>query len=235
MHVALLEDEPVLAEEVQSLLSGAGHSVVQFVDGAGILRGVLKDTFDLFVLDWHVPGHNGIEVLKHLRNNMQLSTPVIFLTANSAEEHVAQALEAGADDYCTKPLRSIEFMARLKALERRLQAQAPAVPEGELFEDYVFRRADRVVVMAGNPVSLTEKEFELTVFLFQNMERPVSRERIMQTVWGREEDALSRTLDVHISWIRRKLNLGAQGTSLRLSVVHGYGYRLIKVGNEGQD
>jgi len=81
----------------------------------------------------------------------------------------------------------------------------------------------------GKKIDLTEKEFDLCQLLFTNLERPLSRNRIMQEVWGREEDALSRTLDVHISWVRRKLGIGAQGQTLRLNVVHGYGYRLDKV------
>ena len=229
MHIALLEDEPTLAQEVQSLLTGAGHTVVHFADGHSIIQGLLKDTFDLFVLDWHVPGPNGMQVLAHLRQNMKLTSPVVFLTSNSAEEQIVQALDAGADDYCAKPLRSVEFMARIGALQRRLMPQTLTVPEGELFDGFVFQRIDRRVVVDGEPVNLTEKEFELSLLLFQNLERPISRHRIMQEVWGREEDALSRTLDVHISWIRRKLGIGAQGTRLRLNVVHGYGYRLVKV------
>ena len=234
MHIALLEDEPDLAQEVKGLLLAAGHTVVHFADGHSIIQGLLKDTFDLFVLDWHVPGPNGMQVLAHLRQNMKLTSPVVFLTSNSAEEQIVQALDAGADDYCAKPLRSVEFMARIGALQRRLMPQTLTVPEGELFEGYVFQRIDRRVVVDGEPVNLTEKEFELSLLLFQNLERPISRHRIMQEVWGREEDALSRTLDVHISWIRRKLGIGAQGTRLRLNVVHGYGYRLVKV-SEGAE
>jgi len=229
MHIALLEDESALAQEVKSLLTAAGHTVVHFADGHSIIQGLPKDTFDLFVLDWHVPGPNGMQVLAHLRQNMKLTSPVVFLTSNSAEEQVVQALNAGADDYCAKPLRSVEFMARVAALQRRLMPQTLTIPDGELLDGYVFQRIDRRVIVDGESVNLTEKEFELSLLLFQNLERPISRHRIMQEVWGREEDALSRTLDVHISWIRRKLGIGAQGTRLRLNVVHGYGYRLVKV------
>lgn len=229
MHIALLEDEPTLAQEVQSVLAQGGHTVVCFSDGHDILRGLLKDTFDLFVLDWHVPGPNGLEVLVQLRNSFKLGSPAIFLTSSDAEEQIVQALNAGADDYCTKPLRAVEFMARIAAVQRRMMPQTLVASGGELYEGFVFNRVDRHVLVNGETVSLTEKEFELCHLLFQNLERPISRNRIMQEVWGREEDALSRTLDVHISWVRRKLGIGAQGTRLRLNVVHGYGYRLDKV------
>lgn len=235
MHIALLEDEATLAGEVKALLSQQGHTVEVFGDGHGILHGLLKDTFDLFVLDWQVPGPSGLEVLHHLRQHAKLLSPVIFLTSSTAEEQVAIALNAGADDYCLKPLRPVEFLARVAALQRRMMPQTVAPPDGELYEGFVFHRVDRSVTVHGQAVALTEKEFELCHLLFCNLERPISRNRIMQEVWGREEDALSRTLDVHISWVRRKLGIGAQGTRLRLNVVHGYGYRLDKVSSLPQD
>lgn len=229
MHIALLEDESTLAQEVSLLLTKAGHSVVVFADGHSILRGLLKDTFDLFVLDWYVPGPDGLEVLRHLRENAKLNTPVVFLTAIHQEDQIARVLNAGADDYCAKPLRPIEFLARVAAVQRRMMPQTVVEAEGELVEGYVFNRVERSVRIGGQKIDLTEKEFDLCQLLFTNLERPLSRNRIMQEVWGREEDALSRTLDVHISWVRRKLGIGAQGQTLRLNVVHGYGYRLDKV------
>ena len=229
MHIALLEDEATLAQDVSTLLIKAGHSVVVFADGNAILRGLLKDTFDLFILDWYVPGPDGLEVLRHLRDNAKLSTPVIFLTGVSQEDQIAKVLNAGADDYCSKPLRPIEFQARITAIQRRMMPQTLTVAEGEWVDGYVFNRVERCVVVGSEKISLTEKEFDLCLLLFSNLERPISRNRIMQEVWGREEDALSRTLDVHISWVRRKLGIGSQGQSLRLNVVHGYGYRLDRV------
>ncbi len=229
MHIALLEDETTLAQEIQALLTGAGHTVEHYVDGHQIMRALLKDTFDLFVLDWHVPGPNGMDVLHHLREVLKLSTPVVFLTSNSAEEQIVQALDAGADDYCAKPVRTHEFMARLAALQRRMAPPAANPQGGELLPGYVFDHIERIVRVDGEPVVLTEKEYELSRLMFENPDRPIARNRIMQEIWGREEDALSRTLDVHISWIRRKLNIGANAAKVRLVVVHGFGYRLMKM------
>jgi len=235
MHIALLEDEPTLAQEVDALLQAAGHSVVVFREGNTLLRGLLKDTFDLFVLDWHVPGPNGMQVLQHLRQHAKLHTPVVFLTSHVAQEQIVAALNAGADDYCSKPLRPQEFMARIAAVQRRMMPQALVPPSGELVEGFHFNRVDRTVQVDDQVISLTEKEFELSRLMFSNLERPISRNRIMQEVWGREEDALSRTLDVHISWVRRKLGIGAQGARLRLNVVHGYGYRLDRIDKKQED
>lgn len=235
MHIALLEDEITLAHEVEALLTEAGHTVSHFVDGHLMMRGLLKDTFDMFVLDWHVPGPNGMEVLQHLRETLKLATPIIFLTSNNAEEQIVQALDAGADDYCAKPVRKFEFMARLAALQRRLAPPAPMNQGGELLPGYVFDHIERIVRVDGEPVVLTEKEYELSRLMFENPDRPIARNRIMKEVWGREEDALSRTLDVHISWIRRKLNIGANADNVRLVVVHGFGYRLMKMAQSEGD
>jgi len=229
MHIALLEDEQTLASDVQTLLTNAGHSVLHFPDGHQIMRALLKDTFDLLVLDWNVPGPDGLDVLKHIRNHMKLDTPVIFLTSNSSEQQIVTALDCGADDYCTKPVRPFEFMARVGALQRRFLPKDAIDADGEMVEGYVFERSQRTVAAFGKIVSLTEKEYELARLMFQNIDRPISRHRIMQEIWGREEDTLSRTLDVHISWVRRKLNIGAGAQNLRLVVVHGFGYRLMKI------
>lgn len=234
MYIALLEDEPFLATEVQDLLIRLGHAVVHFRDGHEIMRGLLKDTFDLFVLDWQVPGPDGMAVLRHIRKHLKLNTPVVFLTVCHVESQVVDALNAGADDYCVKPLRSEEFTARLAALQRRMSVHVPETQDGEIYPGYVFNQSLRHVLVDGVAVTLTEKEFELSRLLFTNLDRPLARGRIMLEVWGRDEAALSRTLDVHISWIRKKLQLGADATRLRLMVVHGFGYRLMKLtSNEG--
>jgi DNA-binding response OmpR family regulator len=229
MHIALLEDEISLSQEVQDLLTHVGHTVVHFADGHQMMQSFRKDTFDLFVLDWQVPGPSGLDVLHHLRDVLKLNTPVIFLTNQSDEDHVVRALNAGADDYCTKPLRAFEFMARIGALQRRLFSSHSTGSVDELLPGYVFDSINRTVSMRGELVSLTEKEFLLSRLFFENVERPISRSRLMKDVWGHEEATLSRTLDVHISWIRRKLHIGANSVQVRLVVVHGYGYRLMKI------
>jgi DNA-binding response OmpR family regulator len=106
---------------------------------------------------------------------------------------------------------------------------------GELLPGYVFDHVERIVRVQGEPIVLTEKEYELSRLLFENPDRPIARQRIMKDIWGREEDALSRTLDVHISWIRRKLNIGANADQVRLVVVHGFGYRLMNMTNPAED
>ncbi len=234
MRIALLEDDSDLAIEVRALLEGAGYDVAVFGDGIQLIRALSRDHFDLFVLDWYVPGMTGLDVLLYLRERLRLNSPVMFLTSNSGEDQVVAALSAGADDYCPKPLRTQEFLARVKSIQRRsLPGNATAaLADIENIPGYSFSAVQRTVDVDGQPVSLTEKEFELACLLFQNVGAPLSRSRIMSQVWGRDEDPNSRTLDVHISWLRRKLGLGADGRRMRLMVIHGYGYRLVKLEGE---
>ena len=236
MRIALLEDDSDLAREVRSLLEGSGYDVAVYADGIQLIRALARDHFDLFVLDWYVPGMTGLDVLRYLRERLRLSAPVMFLTSNSGEEEVVAALSAGADDYCSKPLRGLEFLARVRSVQRRSQSGAGTAPLAEVdsVHGYTFNAVRRTVETDGEVLSLTEKEFELACLLFQNVGAPLSRSRIMSQVWGRDEDPNSRTLDVHISWLRRKLGLGADGRRMRLMVIHGYGYRLVKLdGTEG--
>lgn len=237
MRIALLEDDADLAAEVRALLEGSGYEVVVFNDGIQLIRALARDHFSLFVLDWYVPGMTGLDVLLYMRERLRLNAPVMFLTSNSGEEQVVAALSAGADDYCAKPLRAQEFLARVKSIQRRATPEAAGgVAEIDNIHGYTFNSVQRTVAMDEHLISLTEKEFELACLLFQNIGAPLSRSRIMSQVWGRDEDPNSRTLDVHISWLRRKLGLGADGRRMRLMVIHGYGYRLVKLdGSEETD
>ena len=119
MYIGFLEDEPQLAQHVCEILESAGHSVALFNNGQDMVRAIGRDTMDLFVLDWRVPLVSGLEVLKHIREVKGLQEPVLFLTSRSDEQDIIEALNAGADDYCTKPVRPREFLARVHALLRR--------------------------------------------------------------------------------------------------------------------
>lgn len=232
MYIAILEDEATLAEEVKLCLEQHGHRVQVFVDGTSITRSIRRDTFDLFVLDWNVPKMNGLEVLKDMRNNLKLSEPIIFLTSTDDESAIVEALSEGADDYCVKPVRLKEFMARVRALERRSgKTNAPA-SETKVIADFTFNPVDQSVKFGNEVVVLADKEFNLALFLFNNLDRPISRNRILMEIWERTDEELSRSLDVHIAWIRKKLNIGANGTAVRLTAIYGYGYRLMQVFKE---
>lgn len=228
MYIALLEDEEHHALYVRDLLQVAGHSVSVFDNGAALVRAIGRDTIDAFVLDWEVPKMSGLEVLKHIRDVRHMTEPVVFLTSRIDEHNITTALHAGADDYCNKPVRPGEFLARLGAVLRR---SYPAIPGGASAArerlGYAFNETDCSVTFEGTTQVLTAKEFKLALFLFDHPERALSRDRLMNEVWGSHSDDLSRSLDVHMSWLRRKLNVGNRGPCYRLKPIYGYGYRLM--------
>jgi two-component system response regulator RegX3 len=228
MHVCVLEDDATLNAQVCSLLTGLGHTTAAFTNGNDLIRALRVETFDLFVLDWHVPGATGFEVLETIRKVKQLTSPVLFLTSRTEEQDLVTVFQAGADDYCTKPVKPREFTVRVDALLRR--SYPPVKQESKRnYYDYVFDINTQQVAFDGQVATLSEKEFKLAVFLFENFERAMARQRLLNEVWGGEGDALSRTLDVHISWLRKKLDLSATSKRLHLKAIHGYGYRLMAI------
>lgn len=233
MHIAILEDESTLAEEVRFCLEQNGHSATIFVDGEALLRALPRETFDLFILDWNVPKINGYEVLVRMRKNLRMIEPVLFLTSTDAEDEIVAALSAGADDYCIKPIRLREFLARIGSVQRRVHKTNTPTPslEREIL-GYTFHSSANLVKFNHQEVTLTEKEFALASFLFSELDRPLSRNRLLIEVWGSTGPELSRTLDVHIAWIRKKLHVGAGGSRARLVAVYGYGYRLMQTFSE---
>ena len=229
MHIAILEDETTLAEEVKLYLERDGHSATIFVDGEALLRALPRETFDLFILDWNVPKINGYEVLVRMRKNLRMIEPIVFLTSTDAEDEIVAALSAGADDYCIKPIRLREFSARISSAQRRVHmTHAPAFGREKEILGYRFNPITNLVRFDDQDVTLTEKEFALASFLFSELDRPLSRNRLLIEVWGSTGPELSRTLDVHIAWIRKKLHIGASGSRARLVAVYGYGYRLMQ-------
>jgi DNA-binding response OmpR family regulator len=198
-----------------------------------MMKAIGRDTIDLFVLDWRVPRGSGLDVLKHIRNERRLKTPVPFITSRTDEQDIIEAIPAGADDYCTKPVRPQEFSARITALLRRTYPDRNNQETTRKLLSYAFNKLDNSVHFENDCINLSEKEFKLALFLFENHERAISFERLMQEVWGGEGDALSRSLDVHVSWLRKKLNLAATAPNLRLKPIYGFGYHLMAVNGAG--
>jgi DNA-binding response OmpR family regulator len=232
MYIAILEDEFTLAEEVKNYLEQNGHHAKIFIDGEALLRALTRENFDLFILDWNVPKISGYEVLVRMRKNLGMVEPIVFLTSTDAEDEIVSALSAGADDYCVKPIRLREFSARIQSVQRRSNKQPVSALEATDILGYNFNAVDNVISFNGHKVPLTQKEFNLALFLFSELDRPISRNRILLEVWGTANVELSRTLDVHIAWIRKKLNIGSSGQTLRLTAVYGYGYRLMQTFTE---
>lgn len=224
MRIAIVEDDVDLAKLVEVWLTNAGHDCILIESGNAAIRCLQRDSFDLVLLDWMLPDINGDEVLKWIRSHLGWSVPVIFVTAKAEEEDVAYALDLGADDYVIKPVRPKELLARIGALARRVSGVEPVQRVIE-FAPYRFDLERHELEIGGKAIPLTQKEFELSLFFFKNAGRLLSRAHLLENVWGRSSDINTRTLDTHVSRLRKKLDLNSE-KGWRLSSVYHFGYRL---------
>lgn len=223
MRIAILEDEPDLADHVAAVLKAGGHDCQLFPLGKALIAALKRDTFDLLVLDWNLPDITGIEVLVWAKDNLDRTPPVLFVTSRSDEADIVQALDLGADDYVVKPIQPRELSARVGAVLRR--SLPPQTAGVERFGRYAFDTRGATVAVDGTPVELTAKEFGLAHLLFRNLDRALSRAYLLERVWGHHPDLQTRTLDAHVSRIRTKLELRPEH-GVRLTPVYSYGYRL---------
>lgn len=223
MRIALLEDEHEQAQHVQSILSEHGHQCDHFPSGQAFLSAVLHRSYDLLVLDWQIPDTTGIEVLEHVRANLDWQIPVVFLTQRDSEADIVRALNAGADDYLAKPAREAELVARINALARRTNPD----PEKELltYGPFSIDTRQRTIRLHEQPLTLTDKDFDLTLFLFQNQGRLLTRDMLLERVWGMANDINTRTVDTHMSRLRRRLGLNPEN-GFRIKTIYQRGYRL---------
>jgi two-component system, OmpR family, response regulator RegX3 len=228
VRIALLEDDSAQAETLAAWLTSAGHDTHIFKFGRDLLRQASRESFDAFLIDWMLPDQSGHEVLGSLRRERGITAPVLFVTSRDAEEDIVAGLDAGADDYMIKPIRRMELLSRLDAVWRRFRPQEdnPQVVEMPPYRIDLFRRQ---VSRNGEVLeSLTEKEFALIVFLFQNLGRLVSRGHLLESIWGLSSAIPTRTLDTHVSRVRKKLGLHP-ANGFRLVPAYNYGYRLERV------
>jgi two-component system response regulator RegX3 len=226
LRIAILEDDPDQLALLSRWIFNAGHQVHGYLRGNELMKDSARESFDLFVLDWEVPDISGVEVLRWIRANLSASIPVLFVTVRDTEADIVYALNLGADDYMTKPVRQSETLARLGALLRR------AYPEKEVTQlaipPYEFDTQAGIARLNGEPVALTPKEFELAVLFFRNIDRLMSRGHLQEMVWGRGADLPTRSVDTHVSQVRKKLKLrGEHG--FRAAAIYNYGYRLKRI------
>lgn len=225
MRIAILEDDQDQADLLIAWLEEAGHQCSIFVDGNAFVRAYKQDSYDLVLLDWMVPKLTGLEVLKHLRAHVDNVVPVVFITQRDTEEDIVKALEAGADDYMAKPVRHKETMARVNAIARRMGFGDEHTSENYDFPPYKIDTRLRHVQLDGEIVEMTQKEYELTLFMFKNLGRVISRGHLLEMVWGTSSKLNTRTVDTHVSRLRTKLKLDEQ-EHWQLTSVYRHGYRL---------
>ncbi|PQV50647.1 response regulator transcription factor [Paraburkholderia sp. BL21I4N1] len=227
MNILLVEDDPAQADAVVRVMQQSGHIINKIDRGESAIRFLKANEVDLVVLDWQLPGMTGFDVLQWIRRNLGSEPAVLFVTSRMLEVDIVQALEAGADDYVVKPFRTIELVARIGALLRRI-SRAEKIDNTLTVGPYVLDTVRRSLSLHGKTVVLTAKEFDVAAYLFANVGRVVSKHLLTKLAWGRELDSSSRTVDTHIYRLRRKLSLRPENGVL-LSTVYTHGWRLNEV------
>jgi len=222
-HILLVEDDPRLAEFMKAELSLEGYRVTVAANGMDGLSMARDTQPDLLILDWMLPGLSGLDICLRLRNT-GLQVPIIMLTAKDEVPDRVAGLNAGADDYVTKPFSMEELLARVKARLRRTHPEEPDVLE---FEDLTLNRLSREVYRGKQLIQLTAKEFDLLEFLLRHPRQVITRDRILESVWGYDFMGESNIIEVYIRALRIKLE--ASTPKRLLHTVRGVGYVLREI------
>jgi len=227
--ILVVEDEPSLQETLAYNLNRQGYSVETVGDGIAALEAARRLQPDLIVLDIMLPGLDGFEVCRIVRQEMNV--PILMLTARDDEIDRVIGLEMGADDYLTKPFSMREFLARVKAHLRRVRlireeidGTSKVTVEKLVFDNLILNLTRREVLLENQPLALKPKEFELLLFLANHRSQVLSRDLILERVWGWEFSGGSRTVDVHVRWLREKIESDPANPK-RIVTVRGAGYR----------
>lgn len=224
MRIACLEDDPVQSVVLREWMESEGYVCRVFADAGAYIRELRHESYDLLIMDWELPDASGIEVLSWVRKELDWNIPVLFITHRDSEGDIVEALEQGADDYLAKPISREITLARVKALARRKTGQTSRNDVLEIGNFKLIRDA-KMIVSGEVSIELTEKEFQLAWILFSNVGRLLSRDHLLETVWGFGPGLVTRTVDTHMSRLRRKLSLVPEN-GWRLKAVYHQGYRL---------
>lgn len=214
IRILIVEDEKAISDLIRLNLTRAGYQCICAYDGMEAADILVEENFDLIILDVMLPRLNGFELMEYIR---PLKIPVIFLTAKAALEDRMKGLTSGAEDYMVKPFEVVELLARVNIVLRRYHKTEHMLQFGNIVVDV----ENQLVTQEGREIELTPKELELFIFLLRNCNITLFREKIYEEIWGTEYSVESRTLDLHIQRLRRKLKLGNA-----LKTVFKVGYRL---------
>jgi len=224
MYIALIEDDPSQAKLMSVWLEKAGHACKVFPKGKTFIDNASSEEFDLLIIDWVLPDINGDDVLRWARNNLGWEIPIIFMTFRDATDDIAKILHLGADDYISKTVDRKELLARLSTLQRRAKF-SPQANASINIGDYEVDNSQHKIRYRGEEIKLTPKEFKLAYYLFKNVNQLRTRADLLANVWGRNAEISTRTVDIHISRLRKKLKVD-EDQNWNLESVSSMGYRL---------
>lgn len=225
-RILMIEDEYALLLVLTDRLVASGYEVTTATTGPEGLERACRQPFDAILLDLLLPGQDGLSVCRELRRR-GVTTPILMLTALGDVVDKVVGLRTGADDYLTKPFEAIELLARIEALLRRSSpggAGLVGIPDPYRFGDVEVRFREVEVLRGGQPVHLSARMFELLRFLIQRRGETLRRQNLLDAVWGRDANPTERTVDVHVAWLRQRLEVQPSRPQFLLTV-RGYGYR----------
>ncbi|MBN1686795.1 MAG: response regulator transcription factor [Spirochaetales bacterium] len=226
-RILVVEDEPGLLLALEDRLKDEGFAVFTEANGARAEEKARRGEFDLIVLDLMLPGRDGFQICQNLRES-SIQTPILMLTAKGSNLDMIMGLRLGADDYLAKPFDMQVLIARMRALLRRSAVPGQLkTPKGTqyAFDEYVLDTASQELLKTGKPVTLNAQEYRLLEFFVQHPNRVYTRDELLDAVWGYEANTTSRTVDVHVAWLRRKI--GEKKRPARIVTVRGYGYKFV--------
>ena len=222
--ILMVDDEVNLIDPIAYNLKQKGYDTITAYDGKTALEAFRREQPDLVILDWTLPDLQGVEILKQIRQEQDF-TPVIMLTGRTAKEDIVEGLTAGADDYVTKPFTWEELLARIGSVLRRAQQVSQTPGKRLRFGDIIMDTASHRVWLADKELSLSPREYALLEIFMNNPRRVYSRDDLIERVWGLDYDGDTKTVDVHICWLRQKLEEDPARPKM-LQTVRGFGYRL---------
>ena len=224
-RVLLVEDEKGLVRTLTDCLTGEGYVVETAADGELGSQRAMEENFDLLILDVMLPKKNGFDILRDLRQQGN-TTPAIMLTARGQVIDRILGLKLGADDYLTKPFDMGELLARMEAILRRVVVADQPLAETYIFGDIKIDFSRAEVTRAGQPVELAAREYHLLRYFIENREKILTRDKLLDEVWGYDAMPVTRTVDVHVGLLRQKLEPNPRQPRYFLTI-HGLGYKFI--------
>lgn len=223
-NIAVVEDDAVFASELEEYLGGLGYNVTSYSSSQKFLTAVRQKECDLLIVDWSIPDLTGIEVLEYIRK-FHPDMPSIMLTARTDRRDIIRGLEAGADDFVSKPVDPDILCLRIKSVLRRYNGDVRTRPESIVLGPYLLRPSTSTVYFNDEAVILPKREFDMAVLFFTNPNRLLSRQYLAATLWGKVVDYQSRTIDTHVARLRKNLQLDPS-SGISLNALYGFGYTL---------